>query len=214
MFVLDIETRGDKRLLEVFKNTIKVPGNYKNPEKIQEYMEEALLEAGKDMAVDPDYAEIICVGVKEFGEENKPMIFTLQEFAEWYLKDIKHPNVDGARTQNYKQVMVTFNGTNFDIPLLIKAGIRNEVMLPYQHLVMQLDKWKGTGHIDLATKLSFTYGKFKSLSHYTQIYLGEKKDTEGDDFFRNATDEEIKQHCADDLILTEKLFNKFDVLFL
>jgi len=51
------------------------------------------------------------------------------------------------------------------------------------------------------------YGQYKSLDELLQIYLGiSKKPID----FEKATEKEIKEHCLEDLINTEKLYNKFN----
>ena len=63
-------------------------------------------------------------------------------------------------------------------------------------------------HIDLMEILC-DYGKWKSLDELLQIYLGiSKKPID----FETATEEEIKEHCLEDLKNTEKLYNKFKII--
>lgn len=194
-FILDVETKADKNLLPVFMNNVKPPKNYKDEAKIQEWLKNQEKESQAKMAVDPDYAKIICVGIKEVGSEKQPDLFNIYEFATWCLK---HDFVrEGWR-------FVTFNGKKFDFPVIIKSGIKENIDLPYDILRNATRRFQTAYHYDLMEIIG-EYD-FKSLDAYLQIYLGIKK-TEID--FDIATDDEIKAHCVEDIINTEQLFNKF-----
>ena len=65
------------------------------------------------------------------------------------------------------------------------------------------------GHVDLIEEIC--QGKFKSMDELLQIYLGiAKKPID----FTTATEEEIKEHCREDIENTEKLYNLFKPLFI
>lgn len=215
IYILDIESRPDPKLAELFTESIKPDSRLKDPAKIAEDLREKNQEAQKLMSLDADYNEIICVGVKPIGQPAQ--MFSLKEFADW-LKLPQNPDEKqwkerSESTTNAALKMVTFNGKNFDIPTIIKCGIRENLDLPYTTLIKAMDKYRGDNHIDLAEKLSMVFGKYKSLDQYLKIYLGIKKETDGDDFFRTASEEEIKKHCLQDLEFTEQLYLKFLPLF-
>jgi DNA polymerase elongation subunit (family B) len=172
-----------------FEEKIKAPKSYKDEAKIKEYIKTKKKEARKKMSVDPDYCEIICIGLKELGKD--PKLVDLSE-----LYDILN-----------NDRIITFNGKKFDIPCLIKAGIKNNINLPF----LKLSKMMGWSyeyyHVDLLELLGNK--DYKSLDEYCQIYLGKSK-TPID--FEKASEEEIKAHCLEDLYLTESLYNKFKVL--
>lgn len=205
MYILDLESRGDKRLTEMFLSNITVPKSYKDEEKIQEYIRKKEEDAAKEMACDPDLNEIICIGIKEQGKPG--VLMSLEEYAAWLKASVI---IGEAKVQNIHQKMITFNGKQFDIPTIIRSGIKNNIDLPYMELAMQCDKYKAKNHIDLMQELSIGYNNYKSLDMYLQIYLGiSKKPVD----FKTATDEEIKEHCLEDIENTAKLFNKFVDLF-
>lgn len=154
------------------------------------------------MATDPDYCEIITIGVKEAGKPGIQM--NLEEFAAW----LKIKDENGATKLNQK--MITFNGKQFDIPVIIRAGLKAGIDLPYMELKNMTDKYKAQNHIDLMQELSVGYANYKSLDKYAQIYLGVSKKPID---FATATDDEIKAHNLEDLDLTAQLFNKFRPLF-
>lgn len=209
MFILDIETKGDKHLLETFLENIQAPKTYKDPEKIEEYIEKKKLEAAKEMAVDPDFCEIICIGVKEMGK--KPVVFRdIESFTKWLVEPKKDKT--GQQYDHLHQKMITFNGSAFDCVVLIKAAIKAGLKdFPYAHFRMAMDKYKGKQmHIDLMQELSMVWGNYKSLDKYMQIYLGTKKKPID---FETATDDEIIEHNLVDLESTELLYKKFEPLF-
>ena len=192
---LDIETRQDDNLVHIKKDNLKVPATYKDPEKIKAWIENK--DIRKDMSVDPDYCELICIGVKPEGQH--PRLMSLEEFGLY---------VDGFIASDNTVTFVTFNGKKFDFPAIMKLGLRNNIDLPYKELKALTARYNNHGlmqHIDLMEELG-EYGQWKSLDQYLQIYLGiSKKEID----FSTASIEEIKEHCLEDLINTDKLFNKF-----
>lgn len=207
IFILDIETRGDASLFDTYCSNIKPDPRLKDPDKIEADLNKKTEEAIYEMALDSDYSDIICVGVYDL-YTNKKHIFTPQEFATWLtdLEDVIEEDMGRSKTKRYQSYRVaTFNGRNFDLPILIKHGIRNGIAYPYEYMVQWCDKYKGTAHIDLMEKLSMVWGKNKSLDQYLQIYCGVAK-TPID--FKEASEDEIKKHCSEDLDNTKLLFEK------
>ena len=187
-FTLDIESKPQENLIELFTKGIKAPKTYKDEEKIREYIENKANEFKKKMSVDPDYADIICIGIKEIGKEPKLYYKNIEQF----FKD------------NDKPVFITFNGKTFDIPLLIKWGLKNNLDLPYQYLKGMTKRWSSDWHIDLQEVICDN--DYKSLDELLQIYLGiSKKPID----FETASEDEIKEHCLEDIFNTELLYNKF-----
>ena len=189
MLTIDLETRSDKRLLEVYNSNLSAPKNYKDEEKIKEWFAIKKAESEKALATDPDYAEIACIGVKE---DNEPA----------RLVELKDLNALFAK----HKTLVTFNGKGFDLPVLIKTGVKQGLELPYKDLRIYQKKWQAEQHIDLMQFIS-NGADWKSLDEYLQIYLGVKK-TPID--FATATQEELEKHCTEDVENTYKLFKLFE----
>lgn len=193
--ILDIETKADKSLLPVFTSGISAPKTWKDEAKIKEYLAKKEKEANRLMATDTDYADIICIGIKELGQD--PRLFNLPEFITWYNEAIKD---DAVR-------WVTFNGKKFDFPVIIKNGVKAGYEMPYRELKEASKRWHSPNHWDLMEIIGDS--EWKSLDTYAKIYLGtEKKEID----FETATEEVIKEHCLEDLGLTEELFKKFRYL--
>lgn len=190
-YILDIETKPQKSLEEMYYNGITAPKNLKDPEKIEKAIEKKKQEARKQMSVDTDYADIFCVGIKAIDKE---------------ARLVKFKNLEQLfKEDEFK--LITFNGKKFDIPLLIKQGIKQELDLPYKSLKRMCDRFSER-HIDLMEVIG-DFAKYKSLDEYLQIYLDVKK-KEID--FDNCTDAELEEHCLEDLVNTEKLYKKFKPL--
>lgn len=190
MLTLDIETGSDKRLLETYLLNIKAPKNYKDEDKIKEYLEAKKLEAEKALSIDPDYNDIKCIGIKENDEPAR-----LVKFSELNSLFEKH------------KMLITFNGKNFDLPTIIKYGVKNRVNLPYRDLRVYQKKWTSGQHVDLMEVIS-DGRDYKSLDEYLQIYLGIKK-TPID--FLTCTQEELETHCLEDIENTYKLYKLFEI---
>lgn len=198
IYILDIETKPDESLKDIFDEGIKAPKTIKDPEKIEANIEKQKEQSGKKMAVDTDYNKILCIGIKELGKEGK--IYDLSNIESFFKK---------VRLTYWQ--LVTFNGKSFDLPTLIKNGLKKGLDLPYQELYEMSSRYNSDRHYDLMTILG-SYNSYRSLDTYLRIYCGTKKETLGDEFFATATDEEIIQHCLEDLDYTEQLFNKFKPL--
>ncbi len=191
-FTIDIESKPQANLVELYTKGIKAPKTYKDEEKIKEYIENKANEFKKKMSVDTDYADIICIGIKELGKEPK---LYYKETIEQFFKE------------NEKPVFITFNGKKFDIPLLMKWGIKNNLDLPYQYLKGMTKRWSTEWHIDLQEVICDN--TYKSLDELLQIYLGiSKKPID----FNTASEKEIKEHCLEDIINSELLYNKFKLI--
>lgn len=197
MFILDIETKQDKRLIDTYTSTVKPNKTLKDPEKIKANLEAKKLDAKKGMMIDTDYADILCIGVRHIDDDATPMIFTDPADA-----------FDMIKTEPY----ITFNGKSFDVPLMIKYGIKHGSRLPYKRLKEGLRKYGSYGgHFDLSEIIPPDGGKIKSLDTYLQIYLGIQK-TPID--FLLASEEEVIAHCLEDLENTHKLYKLFKPLFI
>lgn len=186
-YYLDIETGADENLSALYSENIKPNGTLKDPEKIKEDLAKKHAEAKEKMCVDKDFSKIKMIGLRYGGEYHR---LTLEDFANFQLPT--------------NSVFVTFNGLKFDFPViirgLVKAGLTGDAIT----LKKCLDRFSPY-HIDLLDRLS-AFGEFKSLDHYSQIYLGKSKKPID---FLTCSDEELEQHNAEDLLILEELHKKF-----
>lgn len=192
-FILDLESKPQESLIPLCLDKLEARGTLKDPEKITADIEKKKLGLKKTMSVDPDFADIICVGVKRVGGEAK--LYAAKEM-ETFFKE------------NPKATLITFNGKNFDIPLLIKYGIKNGLIFPYFKLKEMCRKYNSLYHIDLQ-ELICPFGDYKSKDLLVEIYLGYKPDPID---HNTATEEEERTHCLSDLTGEEGLYLKFKEL--
>lgn len=193
IYILDVETKPNLELEELFASEIKAPGNYKDPKKIAQYIAIEKGKMFKRMATSVDYCQIACIGLKELGKPGE--LVTLEDLGRILLADTSLH-------------LVTFNGKQFDLPILIKHGVKQGIKLPYQELIEATRMWSSSNHTDLMELLSFGQD-WLSLDKYLQIYCGVKK-KEVD--FEQISQGELEQHCLEDLGLTEMLYEKFSWL--
>jgi len=184
-FVIDCETKTGLNEIYDRRHPIEAPSNYKDPEKIKAYMESKNNEKAK--RVDIDYADLFCLGIKEVGGEARCL--TDKKEIETALNDITGFTI------------VTYNGLHFDIPLILRWGIKNNLNLPYGWLKQLTNRYE-QAHIDIQDRM-VEKGKFRSLDEFCEIYIGKTKQ---DINFDTATDEEIIKHNLEDLSMTEELF--------
>lgn len=192
IFILDIESKPQESLVSLCEDEIQPSKVLKDPEKIATDIESKKLGLKKKMSVDTDFADIICVGIKQLDQEPKLLD---KSNIEQFFND--HPYA----------LYITYNGKSFDLPLLIKWGLKNNLKLPYHDLKEMCKKWGVSKHIDLMELICDK--EYKSLDLLLQIYLGIKK-TPID--FNTASEEEIKVHCVEDLKNTESLYKLFRVV--
>lgn len=184
---LDIETRCDKNLLPIYLETVKAPANLKDPEKIKQSIETKKAEAVKNLALDQDFSEIACIGIKE--DTDHARIVTLTELIKLLTKH---------------DTLVTFNGKNFDIPIIIKSCVKAKNPIT-KNLYPLIRKYHTDKHIDLMEVLAMNE-QVKRLDTYLRIYLGISK-TPID--FETCSQEELEAHCLSDVEQTFLLYNKF-----
>ena len=194
--ILDIETKPQENishLKEIVANKV-----LKDPEKIAADIEEKTKGLRKTLSLDTDYADIICIGVKT--EEETLMFKSLAEFSEWYA---------GLNTDEINDnVLVGYNIKAFDIPIIIKQGLKQGLNLPYNEFHKMTKKFSTEYCIDLMEVISYQ-ASWKSLDELLKIYLGISK-TPID--FETASEDEIIAHCEEDCENTYKLFKLFEKL--
>ena len=191
IYILDIETKPNGDLIEMYEENLKAPSNIKDPVKIEAAIAKKKAETFKKMAVSKHYSEIACIGVKPLGEPGKAL--DLQQFADLLLSD------DAS--------FITFGGKRFDFPIIINNLVRHNIKTNYDRLKQTIKRWSSEVHVDLEELLSGT--DYISLDSLAQIYLGKVK-TPID--FETCTQEELEAHCIEDLELTEELYNKFEAV--
>lgn len=205
VFILDIETRPNQRLKEIYKQEIEPDARCKTDEAKAKSIEEKLSKSHKALSVSTDYSDIFCIGLKEVGKEAR--VLTFEQFVAW-LHETDEGLGGGEETQNAKtQTFVTFNGKAFDLPVILKTAMKKGYgakEFPYAKILSRIKKFEAFGHIDLLEVLPvYSKNKAERLETYLQIYLGKKKKPID---FETCTDDELRAHCLEDLGHTEELY--------
>jgi len=118
------------------------------------------------------------------------------------------------------QQFITFNGYNFDVPILMLRSAMNEIR-PSKNLMTSryLDRQPyNLQHIDLADQLSFYGAKNDYLGlHFWTRAFGIDSPKEGEltgdkvaQYFREGKTLEIARYCLKDVIATTALFEKWE----
>lgn len=189
--IIDLESKPQENIAHL--KEVVANKTLKDPEKISADIEEKKKGLKKTLSIDTDYADIICIGIKT--EQESLMFKSLTEFAKW-LNNQDSPTLVG------------YNLKAFDIPLLIKQGIKQGIDLPYFQLQRMTKKYNTENCIDLMEIISYQ-ASWKSLDELLKIYLGVSK-TSID--FETASEEEVIAHCREDCENTYKLFELFKKL--
>lgn len=194
-------------------------GNLKDSFKVREKIEEARadFEAGLDkkMSTDPDLCQICCAVT--YNPVTKLMsVFLAKDIQEefvllsgvWAL--IRAEIQDGVK-------LVTFNGNSFDLPVLQRRAMIQDVSVAPGLYTSLTDRYSKS-HIDLMQALAFRSpfsGKVeaKSLDHYLKRFcLGGKQDGMDGSMvcqaFKEGRFDEIVQYCKQDVLMTSLLFER------
>lgn len=185
---LDIETVPQ----EVENNDIK---NYLMDKQISKEMR----------AFNPNYSKIIVICIKQLGKETKTI--------EGNEKEMLTQLWEILENQTDKTTIVTHNGYQFDVPFIILRSIINGVNIP---VIINTSKWQMefSNHFDTMQFFS-QYGAFTNM-RLTILAKMHNIETPGEGvsgadverLFREGKIDTIKQHCKEDVILLEKVFQK------
>jgi len=212
--ILDIETKPNPDLVDIYNEGIKAPANIKDPDKIAAAIEKKKLASRKAMSVSPHWSQVICIGVVESGNPETASVLTLKEFGAWLDKTLNRPK-DGGRLEVHDPIeFIGYNSKAFDIPALINGFVKHPEYISANsfHSLRDCLKFKTEfnqiRHTDLMLEIC-GYKEFMPLDTLLQIYLGKEKDTKSNEFFETATDEELKVHCKQDILFTDELYRRF-----
>ena len=143
---IDIETKPDRNLIEVFNKNIKANPRLTDPKKIKADIKKKKEDSIKAMSLDHDFSEVFCVGLKPLGGEAG--VLTFPEFVGWLNEEIPIKEARGhARARWNVTRFVGFNSKNFDFPILIKSAMKAGIEdFPYSHFSSLCEKYyKGSG---------------------------------------------------------------------
>lgn len=153
--VLDIETVGAPECAD-YLDPVAAPSNYKDAQKIADYIAEKTSERVSKAALEPDLCEVVAIGWSVDGHAD---VSTREDGPESLL-------LKAAWQLIGNRLIVGFNVLSFDLPVLIRRSQLLGVPVP----AVNLDRYR-TPHIDLLERLSFN-GKlsYRSLSFYARRF--------------------------------------------
>lgn len=201
-------------LEDEIRSSISAPSNYKDPEKIQAYIDEAFQGAMEKTSFDGAYAHIICAAVAV--EDEAPAVFyaetPLQEKQLLVdLNDFLSQDLSGKHPQHYGNTNRTFIGHNihgFDIPMIKKRGMILGVK-PHYSVPVEAKPWDNNPY---DTMMKWDARNFCSMDKLLKAFgLGEKGDVNGSmvyQMWKDGLHNEIKEYCKQDVEKVRKLYKK------
>jgi len=207
----DLETGPVVRpdLVERVASGVKAPANYKDPQKISEYKEEAKVKAILDTALNPTFGRIVSIAVYDGAKpsavnENE---MSEREMIEWALKKFSQffaTSIDG--------VIVGHNIVGFDLPFLYRRGV---IVGADGDLLSLLPPpsypaWKvgNAGFYDTMLAWGRPYPKLKDLAASMGILDGSEDDMGGGDAVTELISgnmASVVEHNINDTIINYKV---------
>ena len=214
---LDIETAPIGNAADFLPvGDITAPSNYKDEQKIADYIAAKRLELIADAALDMDLARIVTVGM--WTREAEVIVHSLtneddERIVLAHLASmLKRPSVNGDDA-----MLITFNGHRYDLPLIMRRA--RYLGVPFPEL--NLDRYKSP-HIDLYDLLTMR-GAIKSHGlrwyfrrlGYSDLLAADPLEQGGGDVCAAITEgrwEDVAQHCRCDVEGTVRLARWLGVL--
>ena len=159
--VFDIETCGIEDV-RAYIETPAAPANYKDPEKIQVYIDEKTEELILRAALDPDLARIVCLCAQAGNEQ---LAVTAKNEDEERVLLTAFWQLVGAGPD--QAPLVGFGILGYDLRVLLRRSLYLGVSAP----PIMIDRFKHPGVVDLIDELSFHGAeKFHSLDFYVKRF--------------------------------------------
>lgn len=186
---------------------VKAPANYRDEAKKAAYIAEATAERDEKLGLDCDTNRIVALGVHVVGRSEPEVWLAKDEFEERHA--ILQPFWKLYREQRDTRI-VTFNGTGFDLPVLVTRSINLDVDYPADFVFTP--SWKSP-HLDLYEWKKQMCGKAKSLAFYARQYgfttLDKVHGSQISQLVNEDRWQEIHDHCLSDVGLTHALANRW-----
>lgn len=205
--IVDVECVGIDTASD-YLEPVEAPSNYKDPQKIAEYIKEATAKAIDRCGLDPDLCRIVALGSGESDGGDHVIICRDEEMEAAALaafwKRVTLPS--GVRS------LVSFNGFGYDLPVLM----RRSQLLGVSHPVISLDKYRST-HIDLMQKLTWNGAiKAHKLSFYASRFGWPTVDSvDGSqiaELVKAGDWAAVESHCLNDLAQTRFIAQKLKLI--
>lgn len=214
--VLDIETAPDiapdmeEWLCNKKHSKIQAPANYKDPEKIEQYVKDKAEGIIGDIYDKAPFrattGKIVCLGLCVDGESTPyardEERYLLGGFWNYFLEK-EHPR------------LVTFNGMAFDLPFCIQRSLLLGVNVPPGVQNIYLNRYdKGKIHFDIMKEWTCgVYGEYISLHELCLAFGIEPPVGDGADvprLYEEGDIEAIIKHNKSDLIATWEVYQRME----
>jgi hypothetical protein len=209
--LLDIETAPLENAADFIDfSDIKAPANYKDPAKIEAYIEEAKARALDNCSLDPDLCRVVVLGcwrddwaepVVDMATDDEAECAMLSRFWHW---------VNGS------DLLITYNGVAFDVPVLMRRSLYLGVSAP----ALDVGKYRHGRIEDLMLRLSFDGAlKYRSQDWYLRrfgyVEPDPTPDISGAEVAQHVAAgdlEPVREHCRRDMYRLRFLAERLGVL--
>jgi len=202
IITFDTETIADKSVIPLLP-PVKPNGTLKDPIKIKADIKKKEIEQIAKLGLDPTTARICCFGWHDGKDSHHIML------------EAETPQAEKKLLQQSWEVLaeaehfVTFDGNQFDIPMLLMRSLINCVRPAVQ---ISTKKYTIQNHTDVRAVLS-NWDSYKpgTLDFYARLLLGESpKDGMSGDMVQDAWDmelyEDIGKYCEGDCVATFQIY--------
>lgn len=202
-FIVDLETvaiDGAEALVE----PAQAPSNYKDPQKIADYIKEAQRKQVEQAAIYPYTNRIVALGWCEETDDVETVSLINNEATEARALGEFWSRVVDSRT-GHVESLVTFNGRRFDLPTLMVRSRFLGVRAP----ALNLDRYRSP-HPDLLDVLTFGGTiESRSLGWYAKRFGLNTDDAFSGkhigDLYADGNWDAIQAHCESDVRLTRQI---------
>jgi predicted PolB exonuclease-like 3'-5' exonuclease len=172
---LDIETIPNVDLIPSLPEPEVALGNTKDPDKIREKIEEAKKKQIEKMALNPFYARICSFSIYSESEKFYHTINDSKDSEEIELLNLLLKIISIG--QDDPTVLLTWNGFDFDLPMIYKRSALLRVEKPQYcpSLSYWNRKYRHDTHIDLMRELNNWEGHGNNLDEAGRLFLGSGK---------------------------------------
>ena len=205
MLFFDIETKAKADTLR-FMDEPNAPSNYKDPIKIQQYIENKKQEQIEKAALDADFGTIVAIGMKINDEKVFSIIIEENDVdaevdmihAFWRLLAIERGRCCG------------YNILNFDLPYLMRRSFDLGIKLP---IVPNLSKYNNPDTLDLMAIL-YNWTSFKSLKWVAERYALDNPlpELSGEDV-KNMDNDILRKYVENDVYLVYQLYQRMNGIY-
>ena len=219
----DLETLGLDEV-RAFLDPVSAPSNYKDPQKIADYIRDATARQMEMLAVDPHCCRVVAFGWEDIGYGDPTVALCSSEFEErgqliqmwegWreFERKAQQEQLDIPPRDRVDPVFLTFNGNRFDLPILLLRSMYLQV----KHPILNLDRWRSP-HIDLYQRLTLNgVVEGHSLRFFAKrLGLPVYDDITGKDVAAMVAAgdwQKVHDHCLSDLALNRAIAERIGAI--